>query len=134
MSKILLTSFLLLISALSFGEDIELYVSEAVKFAGKKTQVLIIFDNSGSMKTQSYVKEDYNPNTQYPALGSSSSNDKLVYFTKGGSDGVGLPAPDNNSESRRFSQVINSCYTSRKILNETGFYTCLLYTSPSPRD
>lgn len=122
MKKLLALSLLLLISATSFSEDIELYVSEAVKLASKKTQVLIIFDNSGSMGTELSVNEDYNPDTVYPALGSDNSLDeRFIYFTKGGSDGVGLPVPDNN-ESRRFLDAINSCETARTILAETGFY------------
>jgi len=115
---------LLLISAASFSEDIELYVSEAVKLAGGKTQVLIIFDNSGSMSTQLSVNEDYDPTTPYPAIGNDNSLDeRFIYFTKGGIDGVGLPVPDKNNESRRFLDAINSCETARVILAETGFYT-----------
>ena len=63
MKKILSTSLLLLVSCISFSEDIELYISNAVKLAGSKTQVLIIFDNSGSMGTTLSVKEDYDPTT-----------------------------------------------------------------------
>ncbi|MBA6292432.1 rRNA (guanine-N1)-methyltransferase [Colwellia sp. MB3u-70] len=125
MKKLLALSLLLLISATSFSEDIELYVSEAVKLAGKKNQVLIIFDNSGSMATQHFVNEDYNPNTTYPpAAGSDNSlNERFIYFSKGGSDGTGLPVPDSNNDTRRFLDAINSCETARKLLAETGFYT-----------
>ncbi len=124
MKKYLAISLLLLISTMSFSEDIELYVSEAVKLASKKTQVLIIFDNSGSMSTQLSVNEDYNPNTPYPAVGGDNSlNERFIYFTKGGADGVGLPVPDKNNETRRFLDAINSCQTAREILAVTGFYT-----------
>ena len=124
MKKFLTLSLLLLISVASFSEDIELYVSEAVKLAGKKTQVLIIFDNSGSMSTQLSVNEEYDPDTTYPAVGSDNSlNERFVYFTKGGIDGGGLPVPDKNNETRRFLDEINSCETARNILAETGFYT-----------
>jgi type IV pilus assembly protein PilY1 len=125
MKKLLVLSLLLLISATSFSEDIELYVSEAVKLAGKKNQVLIIFDNSGSMATQLSVNEDYNPNTTYPAVGSDNSlNERFIYFSQGGSaDGTGLPTPDSNNELRRFLDAINSCETARRLLAETGFYT-----------
>lgn len=124
MKKFLTLSFLLLISAASFSEDIELYISEAVKLAGNKTQVLIIFDNSGSMSTQLSVNEDYDPNTTYPAVGSDNSlNESFIYFTKGGTDGGGLPVPDKNNETRRFLDEINSCKTARDILDKNGFYT-----------
>ena len=124
MKKLLALCLMLIISATSFSEDIELYVSEAVKLAGKKTQVLIIFDNSGSMGTELSVNEDYNPATTYPAVGNDNSLDeRFIYFTKGGADGVGLPVPDKNNESRRFLDAINSCETAKNILAETGFYT-----------
>ena len=124
MKKLLALCLMLIMSATSFSEDIELYVSEAVKLAGKKTQVLIIFDNSGSMGTELSVNEDYNPATTYPAVGNDNSLDeRFIYFTKGGADGVGLPVPDKNNESRRFLDAINSCETAKNILAETGFYT-----------
>ncbi|SEK30097.1 type IV pilus assembly protein PilY1 [Colwellia chukchiensis] len=124
MKKYIVLTLLLIVSLSSFSEDIELYISEAVKRAGNKTQVLIIFDNSGSMSTQLSVNEDYDPTKTYPALGNDNSlNERFIYFTKGGIDGVGLPVPDKNNESRRFLDAINSCETARKILNETGFYT-----------
>ena len=125
MKKFLALSLLLLISTVSFSEDIELYVSDAVKLAANKTQVLIIFDNSGSMGTTVAVNEDYDPTEIYPAVGNDNSLDeRFIYFTKGGSDGgAGLPVPDKNNESRRFLDAINSCETARNILAETGFYS-----------
>jgi type IV pilus assembly protein PilY1 len=124
MKKILLLSALCIISMASFSEDIELYISEAVKQANQKPQVLIIFDNSGSMRTELYVNEDYNPDELYPAVGGLNSlSSRFVYFTKGGVDGVGLPVPDSPSESRRFLESINNCATARHLLDTQGFYT-----------
>ncbi len=124
MKKILALSLLLLVSVAALSEDIELYVSEAVKRAGNKTQVLIIYDNSGSMGLQLSVNEDYNPDTIYPAVGNDNSLDEdFIYFTKGNFEGGGLPVPVKNKESRRFLDEINSCETAREILAETGFYT-----------
>jgi type IV pilus assembly protein PilY1 len=124
MKKILFLSALCIVSMFSFSEDIELYISEAVKQANQKPQVLIIFDNSGSMGTELYVNEDYDPAEVYPAVGGFNSlSDKFVYFTKGGVDGVGLPVPDSPSESRRFLESINNCATARYLLGTQGFYT-----------
>jgi type IV pilus assembly protein PilY1 len=124
MKKILFLSTLFIVSITSFGEDIELYISEAVKQSNQKPQVLIIFDNSGSMGTELYVNEDYDPDELYPAVGGYNSlSDKFVYFTKGGVDGVGLPVPDSPSESRRFLYDINNCATARYLLETQGFYT-----------
>lgn len=122
--KKLLVLLGLLVSSLSFSEDIELYISETVKQLGQRPQVLIIFDNSGSMGTVESVNEDYDPNTVYEALGNDNSLDeRFIYFTKGGVDGASLPVPDKNNESRRFLDEINSCKTARDILAVTGFYT-----------
>jgi type IV pilus assembly protein PilY1 len=124
MKKILFLTSLILVSITSFSEDIELYISEAVKQSNQKPQVLIIFDNSGSMGTELYVNEDYDPDELYPAVGGYNSlSDKFVYFTKGGVDGVGLPVPDSPSESRRFLYDINNCATARYLLETQGFYT-----------
>ncbi len=122
--KKLLVGLTAVISTLSFSEDIELYVSDAVKQIGQRPQVLIIFDNSGSMGTLDSVNEDYDPGTVYDAVGGLNSlSDKFIYFTKGGVDNAALPTPDSPSESRRFLDAINSCQTARDILATTGFYT-----------
>jgi len=113
-----------LLSAISFAEDIELYISDAVTALASRPQVLIIFDNSGSMATESEVNEAYDPDTEYEAVGGLNSlSDKYVYFTKGGADGATLPTPDSPSEARRFLYDINSCQTALDILEVTGFYT-----------
>ena len=119
-------SFLLLLSSVSLAEDIELYISEGIKQAKTRPQVLIIFDNSGSMGTEEWVKEAYvnDPDNPYPAVGGLHSlSENFIYFTKGGIDGATMPVPDSPSESRRFLDAINSCETARDILNTVGFYT-----------
>ncbi|MEW6991032.1 pilus assembly protein [Colwelliaceae bacterium 6441] len=124
MNKVLIFFITLVISFLTLSEDIELYVSDTVKQLGLRPQVLIIFDNSGSMGTLEQVNESYNPATTYPAVGGLNSlSDKFIYFTKGGVDGSSLPVPDSPSESRRFLDAINSCKTAKDILATTGFYT-----------
>ncbi len=124
MKKFLLFIFTITISAITFGEDIELYISDAVKQLGQRPQVLIIFDNSGSMGTLESVNEDYDPDEIYEAVGGLNSlSEDFIYFTKGGVDGASLPVPDSPSESRRFLDEINSCQTARDILAETGVYT-----------
>jgi len=124
MKKFVVFSLLIAISGFSFGEDIEMYISESVKLSAQKPQVLIIFDNSGSMSTELYVNEDYDPNEPYPAVGGLNSlSEDFIYFTKGGVDGASLPVPDSPSESRRFLDEINSCETARNLLATNGFYT-----------
>jgi len=124
MKKYLVAGLLLTTANFSYSEDIELYISDSVKQAKARPQVLIVFDNSGSMSRVESVKSSYDPNTIYPAVGGLNSlSDKFVYFTKGGVDGVSLPVPDSPSESRRFLDDINSCQTARDILEKYGFYT-----------
>jgi len=111
---------LLLLSTLTCGEDIELYVSDAVKQANQKTQVLIIFDNSGSMGTVESVKVSYDPNEDYPALdGYTAAANDYIYYNKGDS----IAIPDDSDEKRRFLSSLNSCESAKSILATTGMYT-----------
>ena len=106
MKKYLAISLLLLISTMSFSEDIELYVSEAVKLASKKTQVLIIFDNSGSMTKEETVKFRYEPGENYPAIPGQTKLEKTyLYYNRGGE----IPIPDKSGENRRFEASLNGC-------------------------
>ncbi|MGL1958836.1 MAG: PilC/PilY family type IV pilus protein [Colwellia sp.] len=124
MKKYLLAGLILTVSNFTFSEDIELYISDSAKQSKARPQVLIIFDNSGSMTTVESVKSSYDPAFIYPAVnGLNSLSDKFIYFTKGGVDGVSLPVPDSPSESRRFLADINSCQTAKDILDDYGFYT-----------
>jgi type IV pilus assembly protein PilY1 len=122
--KKLLCSALIFTSLASYSEDIELYIGDAAQRTGNKPQVLIIFDNSGSMNRLESVDKPYDPNTVYPAVGSDNSlSEKFIYFTKGGIDGSSSLVPDSPGEKRRFLDAINSCATARERLASVGFYT-----------
>ncbi|GHG02460.1 pilus assembly protein [Thalassotalea marina] len=124
MKKLVGLLMTLTVSTLVFSEDIELYISEAVKALSSRPQVLIILDNSGSMSTTDEVAAPYDPSIEYPAVGGLNSlSDRFIYFTKGGVDGTSLPVPDSPSEARRFLDAINSCQTAADILAINGFYT-----------
>jgi type IV pilus assembly protein PilY1 len=119
----LLSMVALATTSLSFAEDIELYISEAAKASAKKSKVLIIFDNSGSMGTLHNVKEPFDKLKTYPAEGSSHAyNDNATYFNKGAVDGAST-IPNSPSDGRRFLAAINSCESSKAALEEKGFYT-----------
>jgi type IV pilus assembly protein PilY1 len=124
----LLTISVLVVNSLSFAEDVELYISEAVKASAQKSKVLIIFDNSGSMGSVHTVDEPYNLNEltdpQYypPDSNSNAYNDNATYFNKGTTDGVSL-IPDSPSDGRRFNVAVNSCESSKEALKTKGFYT-----------
>lgn len=120
MKKYLVTSLLLLMSAASFSEDIELYVSDAVKLAAAKTQVLIILDDSGSMTTEETVKIRYDPTEDYPAIPNTTKfSNKHLYYNKGDQ----IPKPDTSSERRRFLASLNSCDSAKATLASNGYYT-----------
>jgi type IV pilus assembly protein PilY1 len=116
------------LSGATFADDTELYVINASVGAGVKPNVLIIFDNSGSMSTleQSSVKP-YEPGTIYPPVGSSHSySGTMVYWNSGGIDNTSLPTPDSPSETRRFLNDINGCETAKEALITVGFFTGFL--------
>lgn len=113
----------LVTASLSLAEDIELYISDAAKASAKKSKVLIIFDNSGSMGTLHNVKEPFSSGNIYPPEGSSHAyNDDAIYFNKGAVDGAST-IPNSPSDGRRFLAAINSCESSKASLEEKGFYT-----------
>ncbi len=122
--KLLVSSsvtLLLLLSSFSYSEDIELYISESIKQTQTRPKVLVIFDNSGSMGTEEYFKQAYDPGTDYDALaGFTKRSQKYIYYSKGGDS---TPVPDSPSENRLFLDQINGCKTARDILNQYGIYT-----------
>lgn len=119
-----LTAAFLTISCLTSAEDIEIYVGNSTVFQGAKPQVLIIFDNSGSMASSMSIKNPYDPSVTYPAVGSSNSySSRMTYFMKGTGIDNTVPIPDSPSESRRFNEVLNGCHEAQKKLDTIGFYT-----------
>ncbi len=99
-----------LVGRLSFAEDIELYVGSIDQRTGQKPQVLIIFDNSGSMNGTMTIQSSYDPNGTYSAIGGSALNDEYVYYSKSTSS---IPEPTTD-ESRKFLKVMNGCNTAVK--------------------
>ena len=119
----LLASVLVLVSPIGFSEDIELYISDVVRQAGKSTKVLIVFDTSGSMGDLHTVAEEFKASNTYPPEGSAHAyNDAAIYFNKGGVDNTST-IPSSPSDARRFLGEINSCEKSKAILAEFGTYT-----------
>ncbi|MCG9711251.1 rRNA (guanine-N1)-methyltransferase [Shewanella insulae] len=119
----LLTAIMSLLSAASWADDTELYVYEASARTGARPQILLIFDNSGSMGTTVYdVDVPYKPG----AGGSSSVNNGqqgMLYYVKGDQGKNKLPNPDDPNERRKFSASINGCESSWELLNDYGIFT-----------
>ncbi|GIU22930.1 rRNA (guanine-N1)-methyltransferase [Shewanella schlegeliana] len=128
LTKRILTSIafaVMVFSGAGHTDDTELYVYESSARSGARPQVLIIFDNSGSMGNMVDDAEAfYDPSITYPAVGSDNSlQERMVYFTKGGIDNTAMPVPDSPSESRRFLSEINGCETSWDYLQKYGVFT-----------
>jgi len=123
--KGLLAIALASVSSITLSEDIELYISDVVRQAGKSTKVLIIFDNSGSMGTLHKVSDDFDPTKNYEPEVEGSAHaytDVATYFNKGGADNSSA-IPAHHNDARRFLGTINGCESSKAILAEFGFYT-----------
>lgn len=153
MKKYLIAACLLSLSSFSFGEDIELYISENIKQAKERPQVLIVFDNSVSMSTMELVKEPYDPNINYKdpdlwggllaelldlvggivggLLGGLLGNDTELLDFIDDDDKIyytrgGEDVPDirqGDDEKRKFDKDINNCKVAQDIIDEYGFYT-----------
>ena len=123
--KRLILGSLLSLSFFSMADDIELYIGTNSQRTGGNAKVLIIFDNSGSMASNTLsAKVPYNPNTEYEPIGDFNESAKsAIYFTKGlGIDNL-IPVPDGPNERRRFLKEINGCQSSKAILADVGFFT-----------
>ena len=114
---------LFLLSFFISADDTELYVYEASARSGARPQMLIIFDNSGSMRT-TIVGAD----KPYSSHAGGISGDNLgkqnnLYFTRGATAAEDQPNPANSSETRHFPGVMNSCESAWTSLHQYGFYT-----------
>ncbi len=124
MNKYLAAGLLLCTTHFAFSEDIELYISDTVKQAKARPQVLIIFDTSGSMTRNETVKTSYDPDTDYDALDSYTKlSDDYIYYAKGQGDIDDIPIADDTNEKRKFLKAINNCKVAQDIIDKYGFYT-----------
>lgn len=102
------------VSALLFSyclqaDDTELYVADIGEENNIRPQVLIIFDNSGSMSTTELeAKEAFDPTHSY-----TSSTD--IYWSRSG-----IPSLSSN---QKISKSNNNCQASIDRLNNIGIYT-----------
>ncbi len=97
--------------SMSFGlqttaEDTEIYQAEASKDAAGRPKVLIIFDDSGSMRTDVPTQPPpYNPDTTY--AGDRDTN--RIYF-------------ETNNSDAYFPASVNRCAESYTALDTAGFF------------
>ena len=107
----------------SFADDTELYVFESTARTGARPQMLIIFDNSGSMGARVYdVDAPYVKGAGGLDAGNFAKTGKL-YYSRGPTNKANLPNPANANEKRQFSGAINGCQSSWQYLNTYGVFT-----------
>ena len=118
---LLILSFLL--PFVGMAEDIEIYLGNASVGIQPRGKVLIIFDNSGSMRTtESNVKPAYDPDSNSYGERHLSPDKNYVYFVKGTLDGSLPPIPDKAGENRRFLVDKNSCQVAKEALDTKGVF------------
>lgn len=95
------------------AEDIDLYVHSLADRAGEAPQVMIIFDNSGSMGSKETVKSPYNALESYSGKYGKGSKEQVLFTV--GTSGVD-ELPEATGKNRRFNAEINACYKSKIAL------------------
>lgn len=108
-----------LFSASSIADDTELYVFEASARNGSRPQVLIIFDNSGSMSSLAYGVDAPYENKRNANYAQSGK----LFYSRGSADNAELPNPASQREKRQFNAVLNGCESSWDYLNRYGTFT-----------
>ena len=95
-------------SALLHADDTELYIANGLSTGQGRPQVLIIFDNSGSMRTEEAVAaEPFDPSFDYTGYGGNR-----LFYVRGSVDTDDYPDPQNGSERRYLFAQNNACASS----------------------
>ena len=110
------------------ADDTELYVLESNASGQLRPQVLVLFDNSGSMDTEEAVAaEPFDPSRDYTGSGSNR-----IFFVRGSVSVDNYPDPRNSREWRWFYPQNNACArsllphpsdASKSILQHEGRFT-----------
>ncbi|WP_298442523.1 PilC/PilY family type IV pilus protein [uncultured Ferrimonas sp.] len=111
------------------GDDTELYVAGGDVITSSRPQVMIIFDNSGSMRTEEAVAPaPFDPTVDY----TNGNNRNRIYYVKGAVDPSNYPDPRDGSERRYVNWNQNACADSLRphpsnasinLLTYGGLYT-----------
>ncbi len=113
-----------------WADDTELYVYGGTLTSDSRPQVLIIFDNSGSMKTE----EEEAPPPFDPAHDYTGGNDRGRFYYVRGQVNDNLPDPRNGSEYRYFDRDLIGCAAAvaamdpgdpeaGSLIDHNGFFT-----------
>ena len=83
-------------SALLHADDTELYIANGLSTGQGRPQVLIIFDNSGSMRTEEAVAaQPFDPSVDYTGYGGNR-----LFYIRGAVTTDNYPNPGSSSEQR----------------------------------
>ena len=94
--------------ALLHADDTELYIANGLSTGQGRPQVLIIFDNSGSMRTEEAVAaEPFDPSVDYTGYGGNR-----LFYVRGSVDSDDYPDPQSGSEQRYVFAQNNACASS----------------------
>ncbi|MCW8994455.1 MAG: hypothetical protein OQK77_01435, partial [Psychromonas sp.] len=103
----------MLLCRVAIADDTELFIADLSAQHGIRPQVLIIFDNSGSMRSsEEVIKEPFDATKDYGA----GSDANKIYWTK-----VGGEVPSVSS-SQYFLTTKNNCQASLALLDSEGLY------------
>lgn len=130
MMRILYVAMLIWALGAAWADDTELYVYGGTLTSDRRPQVLIIFDNSGSMKTE----EEEAPPPFDPTHDYTGGNDRGRFYYVRGQVNDNLPDPRRSSEYRYFDRTLNGCAAAeapmaiadsgtRPIIDHNGFFT-----------
>lgn len=110
-------AFLALLAGLVHADDTDVYLSGANVVADERPNILIVFDNSGSMSTEvPNSGEAYDPSLTY----TGNFDNAKIYWTSGSSGGI--PADSATGRNRSFAAASNRCATSISPLATGGIY------------
>ncbi|WP_051202239.1 pilus assembly protein [Ferrimonas senticii] len=117
---------LLLGGALAFAasaDDTELYVAGGSVLNTSRPQVMIIFDNSGSMRTEeSLAPPPFDPSFDYTGDGGDR-----IYYVKGAVNSSNYPDPADSDERRYIEPEQNGCGDSQQPHPDNSSYSLLQY-------
>ena len=111
--QLMIASIIMCSSPQLFADDTELYIADVSAQNGLRPQVMIIFDNSGSMRnTEIMTKAPFDASANY-----GEPNSGKIYWAQAG-DGV-----PSKTSGNYFTTTKNNCQSSLTPLSTAGKYT-----------
>lgn len=119
---------LIVVGAVAVADDSELYVKEISVRTGYRPQVLVIFDNSGSMKNNIKTVIPYDPTIEYASSGDnhqswseSAMRKDAIYWRSG--PAPAKPPKASGTDNGRINQDLLHCQAAIDTLMRQGYFT-----------